>query len=745
MAEVLALRALDTPPEPEFDGIARAAAAVCETPTVLVSLIDDERQWYKATLGFDQSEMPRDEVICAHTISDPSQPLILPDAMTHANFSLNPLVGPDGVRFYAGWPLVTRSGKAIGSLCVVDTKPREGLSETQIAAMTGLAEAAARLFEAHRHRLELSEAFEQQDRDFAKLVASAASASHQASSTSQAVSEVLDSLVGILWAESAEYWVRSRRGFRRSRLWAGDAFTVLHHRDCARYRADAPLIVHHAAVAGRTVSAHDERGFDVFAVPIADAAGTAGVITVHLGRRVEPSVTRLRNALEQVGMHLTRTVERQRQARDLAWRSEHDPVTTLPNRSHMTRMLDKVFEHRREGSVALAFIDLNQFKLINDSLGHAAGDELLLLAARRMHAAVRQGDLLARFGGDEFVLLCRRVRRTEDATARVEAVLNALREPFTIHDQEVFLSASAGVALGASSTTASGLLADGDAAMYAAKRRRTGLEMSNPAERASARSSLDIHAGLQRALQDGSLDVAYQPIVRTADRGVAFFEALARWHRPGHGPVSPAEFIPVAEETGMIGRLDDYVRGQALAQLRRWDEMGAPLAGSAVSVNVSLRDLREGFAWRIAEQLRSSGVAESRLILEVTESAVLYGQDEAVAQLQQLREIGCHIAIDDFGTGYSSLRRLRELPASYLKLAGGLLADAPSDEPFLRGVVALAESLGQSLVVEGVEDGDQLDALRSARAPLAQGFHLLRPSPPDVIEAWMFYRATTFA
>lgn len=737
MAEVLALRALDTDRDPEFDGIVNAAAAVCGVPVVLLSLIDDQRQWYKATVGFDLPEVPRDDAICAHTIAQPEGPLILPDARQHPNFSLNPFVNQEGgVRFYAGWPLVSSSGKAVGSLCIVDSEPREGLSEAQFIAMTGLAATAARLFEGNRYRIELSEAMEQQEKDYATLLERAAALSHEAATVNQAVSEVLDSMVAVLGAESAQYWVRTRRGLRQSRLWAGDAYTVLHHREHRRSVSSPPVVVNLASFTGRAVISRDERGFDVFAIPIPDRAGAAGVISLHLGRTVEPSKTRLRSALEQVGQHLARTVERERQAKRLAWQSEHDEVTSLPNRVHLTKLLDGVFGDGAQDSVALAFIDFNHFKLINDSLGHAAGDDLLRQASRRMNAAVRRGDVLARFGGDEFVLLCRRTRRPNEAVDAVRRVLGALREPFLLQDQEVFLSASAGVVLGAGSATASGMLAEADAAMYRAKRSGTEVELSHPYGQSSARSMLDMRSALERAVSDGTLGVAFQPVLRRDGTGVEFFEALARWDRPGHGPVSPGLFIQVAEDYGLIERLDEQVRGMALRQLREWDDKGGSLAGSSVSVNISVRALREGFSVQVAAQLHEAGLDPDRLVLEVTESALLYGNEEALAQLRRLRAMGCLLAVDDFGAGYSSLRRLRELPASYLKLAGGLLRDVPSDGPFLAGVVALAEALNLALVVEGVEHPGQWQAVSRAGAPLMQGFHILRPSPAAVLEEW---------
>jgi diguanylate cyclase (GGDEF)-like protein len=427
----------------------------------------------------------------------------------------------------------------------------------------------------------------------------------------------------------------------------------------------------------------------------------------------------------------------------LAHRATHDPLTGLPNRrafvEHVERALDcRVGDPAAKGHVAVLFVDVDDFKLINDSLGHGAGDRLLEAVAQRLSDALRPQDVVARFGGDAFTVLVADVAGEDDALRVAERLAAALRPPIDLDGEARFVTASVGLAIagGHDGQGADLLLQDADAALYRAKERgKARCEAFDESLRAIARRRLALEGGLREALARDELHLEYQPQVRLPDGAVTGVEALIRWRHPELGVVSPAEFVPIAERLGLIEEIGDWVVHTACAEATRWGRSDVEVA-----VNVSPRQLSsEGFADTVRDALQASGLAPRRLCLEVTETALLADVDGARAMLARLRALGVLLAVDDFGVGHASLRHLRQLlPVDVLKIdksfVDGLVEDH-EDAAIVAAVVRLADGLGLECVAEGVEDAEQARSLTAMGCSTAQGYYFARPMAPDAVAA----------
>jgi diguanylate cyclase (GGDEF)-like protein len=417
----------------------------------------------------------------------------------------------------------------------------------------------------------------------------------------------------------------------------------------------------------------------------------------------------------------------------------HDALTALPNRALFADRLAHALARSRRSPrrLAVLFVDLDDFKTVNDSLGHGEGDRLLVAVAERLQAALRPGDTIARMGGDEFAVL---VEEQEDAAAAVEVgqrLLEALRAPFASDGKELFVHASVGVAISASpDATAEELLRDADLAMYMAKGRgKNRLELFEPAMHSAALARLALKGDLERALERNEFVVLYQPVVRLGSGELAGVEALVRWQHPRRGSVSPLEFIPLAEETGLIVPLGRWILEEACRQARSWET--ADGASLTLSVNVSGRQVQEaGFVAEVAAVLEATGFPAERLTLEFTESVLMADATRTSASMTELKALGVRLAIDDFGTGYSSLSYLRRFPIDVLKIDASFVAAltaGPDQGALVRSILALGATLRLQTVAEGIEDASQLAELRSLGAELGQGFYFARPVTGDEI------------
>jgi diguanylate cyclase (GGDEF)-like protein len=411
----------------------------------------------------------------------------------------------------------------------------------------------------------------------------------------------------------------------------------------------------------------------------------------------------------------------------------HDALTGLPNRALLLERLSDAIERAdTEGrSLALFFLDVDHLKVLNDSLGHHAGDELLRAIGPRLRAVLRPDDMIARFGGDEFAVLCEGVGDEAHALRVAERLVRAFAQPFEVRGEPRFCSTSVGVVVSdpAGPRGPAELLSDADAALYRAKERGRGRhEVFDTGLRDRTTARLRIEADLRRALEAGDqLWVAYQPYYALPGMEMAGVEALLRWDHPERGAIGPADFIPVAEDSGLIVDLGELVLRTACSDIARWP-------GLVVSVNVSARQMElTGMPGVVGAVLRESGIDPSRLALEITEGLLLEDTPATTETLQALRRLGVRLLLDDFGTGYSSLAYLRRHPLDVLKVDRAFVADlgedGNGDSAIVEAIIGMAKALGMRVVPEGVETAGQLARLIELGCEFAQGFHLSRPLP----------------
>ncbi|MCU1351345.1 MAG: diguanylate cyclase/phosphodiesterase with sensor(s) [Acidimicrobiales bacterium] len=418
-----------------------------------------------------------------------------------------------------------------------------------------------------------------------------------------------------------------------------------------------------------------------------------------------------------------------------------DDLTGLPNRALFgDRVAQAVQRAKRTAStVTVLYVDLDGFKTVNDSLGHGAGDRLLALVGERLASCVRATDTAARLGGDEFGVLLEDGSVVDLAETMADRILTALRDPFEVDGSLLAITASVGIACQSAATvTAEELQRDADVAMYVAKANgKARYEVFVPKMHGAAVERQQLGTDVQLALANGELEVHYQPLVRLATGNIDGVEALLRWHHPERGDVPPLTFVPVAEEVGAIVAIGRWVLEEACAQLRRWDEEIPSARGLAVTVNLSPHQLnRAGLADDVRRAIALSGIAPKRLVLEITEGALIGDIDAVIGRLGALSALGVRLAIDDFGTGYSSLSQLRRLPIDMLKIDKSFIDDAGrtgKGRALLQSIIDLGGLLDLEVVAEGIEDRAQAVALRESGSDLGQGFFYARPAAPGTI------------
>jgi diguanylate cyclase (GGDEF)-like protein/PAS domain S-box-containing protein len=428
---------------------------------------------------------------------------------------------------------------------------------------------------------------------------------------------------------------------------------------------------------------------------------------------------------------------------ELGHRAFHDVLTELPNRALLVERLQHALARgaRTERHTGVLFVDLDDFKIVNDSLGHRLGDQLLVAVAQRLRACVRPGDTAARLGGDEFILLLEDLTGEQDATIVAERFLEHLQAPFVLGGQEVFVGASVGVAVSPSTgKLADDLLREADVAMYVAKMKgKRAYVVFDPDMEARPRERLALETDLRRALERDEFRLHYQPIVELESGRIGGVEALLRWEHPERGLVPPADFIPLAEATGLIVPIGSWVLHEACRQMHVWQMQNPSASDLVMSVNLAARQfLDPGLVEDVAAALRASGLEPSCLKLEITESAAMEAGIGTIQTLQALKGLGTQLAIDDFGTGYSSLSYLKRFPVDTLKIDRSFvdgLGDDPQDTAIVQSVIGLARTLSLSVTAEGIETVQQLRELQALRCEEGQGYYFSRPQPATMLNS----------
>ena len=462
-------------------------------------------------------------------------------------------------------------------------------------------------------------------------------------------------------------------------------------------------------------------------------------LNIELEQKVKERTLQLELANQELKREL---LEREKLQKQLLYRSLHDPLTNLANRTLFMERLEKAITLTKESSeyhFAVLFLDCDRFKVINDSLGHLVGDELLIAIGRRLQVLMNQSEILARLGGDEFAIFLDNF--TDDTYPQLIAnkILQEIVAPFQLSRAEVFITASIGIALGNSSyNTPEEMLRDADTAMYRAKSKgRDRYCVFTPVMYQEALKLLQLENDLKRAVERQEFIVYYQPIVCLSTGKISGFEALVRWQHPTIGMVSPGDFIPVAEETGLIGVIDAWVLQAACSQLYNWQQQKVISEDITVSVNLSVRLFSNpNLLAIINEALRLTQINPQNLKLEITESAIMENSEVAATILQELRECGIDLSIDDFGTGYSSLGYLHRFPVNILKIDRSFVNSVEKDckkTDLISTVISLAHKIEMKVIAEGIETPQQLEKLRNLGCDFGQGYLFSKPLAPNLI------------
>jgi len=521
-----------------------------------------------------------------------------------------------------------------------------------------------------------------------------------------------------------------------------DRLVTLSEAETARLNASVAGVRLEAAAPGSALAEHLAHlgARALFVLPIALEGRLAGLIVLGYQSEADAPSEDEARLLRDLGDRVAVALAAAERDHALFRQANFDSLTGLPNRPHFMDLFTREITRaeRHDTLLALLFIDLDGFSQVNDELGHSAGDELLVHAADRLRSCLRKVDVVARLGGDEFTVLVPDVREPGDAAIVAQHLIEVLSQPFTVSGTETFVAASVGTAIfpgdGASPDE---LLRNADTAMYRAKEQGRGTHVFfKPEMTQAARRRAELDRELRHALDEGQFVLYYQPQLDLASRRITGAEALVRWIHPTRGLVPPGHFIPVAEDTGLIERLGDWVLRDACAQFVRWQAEGLPL--EHVSVNVSPRQFhRRGFAEAVAAVLRASGMPVERLQLEITESVLVDRTGAADATLAQLVRLGTRLSLDDFGTGYSSLSYLQHLPVSAIKLDRSFIMDIVASEDaraIARSVLAMVQALRKDVVAEGVETLEQLAMLARWGCDSIQGYYIAKPLPAGEFE-----------
>jgi diguanylate cyclase (GGDEF)-like protein len=476
----------------------------------------------------------------------------------------------------------------------------------------------------------------------------------------------------------------------------------------------------------------------IFAFPILVGEEFYGVIELF-GREVRQPDPELVGVAHAIGSQLGQFMARKAAEQNLRFVASHDPLTGLFNRNIFDERLHQALAQaaRFERSLSLLFIDLDGFKLINDTHGHNAGDALLAELAARLRTTLREGDVIGRMGGDEFVVLIEEFAEVGQVAEVAKKLLDTVTRPFVLHGQSCQVTASLGISIypddGSDAQT---LLKNADMAMYLVKQQgKNSFRFYSPQMNVHLMERLSLESGLRRAIERGELLLLYQPRVGVRDGQVTGMEALMRWQHPTQGMIGPSEFIPVAEDAGLIAAIGEWALHSACRQARAWRDLGLPLL--RIAVNLSHKQFQqESLIQVVREALHRVGLEPARLELEITEEMVIRNPERAVRLLTQLKEIGVRVVVDGFGTGYSSLSFLKRLPIDSVKIDHSLIVDLPrSDDAaaLTRGVVAMAHSLGLTVIAEGVETREQWEFLHQQGCEEMQGNYFSAPVTAEIV------------
>ncbi|MFJ5320702.1 sensor domain-containing phosphodiesterase [Pectobacterium parvum] len=681
--------------DPGLSNLISLAANIFSVPIVLVSLVEAERQLFAANVGVPFCETPRDISFCAHTILK-KKIMVVPDALKDARFKNNPLVvGVPYIRFYAGIPLITPSGHAIGTLCIIDLKPRTTFTKRDEHNLQDLASLVMDKLE--MRRLELARK------------ASQVRFENIANTSPDTILCVNEKGMITFWNIAAEHMLEytDEEIIGRSiNTIVPDAFVVqLNHLVTDR----------DSLMKGVTLELNVQ-------------AKGGGLVPVELSVSMWED-----NDNISYGAILRDITERRRNEERLFLLAHLDPLTGLANRTLLTSNLETALKN--EPAVCIMMVDLDGFKDVNDSLGHSSGDNILVHVAKKIKAAVRSGDVVARMGGDEFALLFPGLSDKKVAGKIAEQIIHEISQAMMIDDHQINISASIGAVLYPEyGLTVQDLLTSADLALYQAK------SEGRNCYRFFTRELLEVfqakHAfqlEFVRAYELHEFEMFYQPQVKLATNEIVGAEALLRWRHPERGLLSPAAFLTALENGPWAERIGDWIVETACRQAAEWSQ--ASDSYFRISINLFSAQFRTGMlAQKIMDILARTGLQPSSLELEITENIILRYDESMLQPLNTLREAGIGIAFDDYGTGYASLSMLKNYPVTRLKIDQTFvrtMCESPPDAAIVRAILYLGKSFGLGVIAEGVETLEQSERLRGKGCEEAQGYLFGHPMPAE--------------
>jgi diguanylate cyclase (GGDEF)-like protein/PAS domain S-box-containing protein len=704
VAALHAMRILDTPAEETFDRITRLAAEILKTPIALISLVDSKRQWFKSTHGIAGGETSREISFCGHAILSPGV-FVVHDALLDARFVDNPAVtGAPYVRFYAGVPLRCPQGYALGTLCCVDSVPRS-LTAAELAALRDLGSAAEEMLQQRQiaaSTKDLLRSMQEREERYRHLIEQSPDAFFIHSDG------ILDFVNGaglaLLGADRLEQIVGQ----------PAEMLAAPEYLELARQRTRRAL----------------DEGLDA---PLIEQAwmrldGTR----VYVEVKSIPFVLGGKKAVQLIARDIT---ERKREKLELERLSTNDILTGLPNRALlMDRLHQGILRWQRRGQNAVvAFFDLDHFQTINDMFGYSAGDQALLAAAKSLIAWLRQSDTAARIGGDQFVLILEDMQSDEIPPAILQRIFEQVSQPVWISNQQIALACSIGYCKypddGADPNS---LLNAAQAAMYHAKELgRANIQRYTRDMRPQTSERLVLEHQLRDAVERGELLLHYQPKVSLQSGCIVGVEALIRWQHPGMGMVAPVRFIPIAEESGLIVPIGEWIIRTACEQARQWQ--GTPLADMSIAINLSARQfLQPDIVDCVTRAVAAAGIDPRILEFELTESMAMASPEKSISIMNAFKDLGVALSVDDFGTGYSNLSHLNRFPVNKLKIDRSFIRDiahSPEALTIVQVIIGMAHRLRMTVVAEGVETAEQLSLLAQHDCDEMQGFYFSRPMP----------------
>ncbi|CAB3731421.1 putative bifunctional diguanylate cyclase/phosphodiesterase [Achromobacter piechaudii] len=710
VAEAARLKALetyhlvDTPPSADFDRLAALAARLFDVPIALVSLVTADRQFFKARVGLDVCETPREISFCAHALQHREGIFVIPDALKDERFRHNPVVlGAPFVRFYAGHPLVAPGGEKLGTICLIDVKPRDDFGPAERHLLSDLAALVMDRMELHRL-------------DYAKSISQARFENIAATSPDAIVCSDANGAI-TFWNSAAEKlfgYTPEEIAQLPSSVIVPFSWKAVHAEELLRLRTGQKMEFANQTV---TTTAKRKDGSE-FPAEISFSTWQEGR-TTGIGA-------------------IIRDITERRQSEDRLYRlATRDPLTDLPNRGAWRECLTKALKKEKQLTVLL--LDLDGFKEINDTFGHSAGDAVLKQLAARLDALFDQTIMLGRLGGDEFVVLLPGAENRA-AIAAAEALIASLSAPYDYLGHLIEVGVSVGVALGPQhGSVPEDLLGAADLALYKAKAAGKGrYELFTPAIREVAVARRTFERELKSAFEAGQFEMHYQPQVYTANRRVLGAEALIRWNHPVRGMLTPASFIDVLGGKPSAAKVGEWILQRACQDAAPWR---AAIPGFRISVNLFEAQFHAGtLLTTVQDVLASTGTPAAALELEIVENIVVRNDSATLALLHGLRDAGVGLAFDDYGTGYASLSLLKRYPVSRLKIDKSFMRDVLTDREdaaVVRAIVYLGQSFGMEVIAEGIETDDQLGFLIENACRQAQGFLFGAPMPAPVFSQWL--------